>query len=135
MPYKYILYDCSKYVLFKVNEKIQAINPCEFITSYPVYDKNITVHYNNPFDGFVDVEYLYKQDKLQRKTNISLTPLETINFNLKILDKILSDTIKNEDGEETNTNKFQSIKSFAMYIKAMNDLNLEYIEKELNKTD
>lgn len=130
--YKNIVYECSEYVLYRVSEKINAMSPLEFTTSYPVYDKNINIHYNNPFDGFVNVDYLYKQDKLQ-KTNISSIPLETINFNLKVLDKILSDTIKNEDGEETTTDKFKSIKSFATYIKAMNDLNLDYIEKDQNK--
>lgn len=48
--------------------------------------------------------------------------------NCEILGLILTNTIKNEDGEETCTVKFKDIKSFATYIKAMNDINIEYLK-------
>lgn len=51
---------------------------------------------------------------------------------LKTLDMILKETIKNENGEESNIMKFNSIKDFATYIKAMNDFNIDYIEKYTN---
>lgn len=57
--------------------------------------------------------------------------LKTLKNNLKISDIIISDTIKNENGEETSTIKFDSIKTFAQNMKCFNDLNIQYIEKQL----
>ena len=61
--------------------------------------------------------------------------LKTLENNLKILDIIISNTIKNEDGEETSTIKFDSVKSFAQNMKNLNDINIKYIEKQLGKND
>lgn len=61
--------------------------------------------------------------------------LETLKNNCKIADMIISDTIKNENGEETNTEKFNDIKSFAQYMKCFIDINIQYIEKKLGKGD
>lgn len=61
--------------------------------------------------------------------------LETLKNNCKIADMIISDTIKNENGEETNTEKFKDIKSFAQYIKCFNDLNIQFIEKMLGENE
>ncbi|GFI30093.1 hypothetical protein IMSAGC013_01480 [Lachnospiraceae bacterium] len=57
--------------------------------------------------------------------------LKTLKNNLQISDVIISDTIKNENGEETSTIKFDSIKTFAQNMKCFNDLNIQYIEKQL----
>lgn len=57
--------------------------------------------------------------------------LKTLENNLKISDIIISDTIKNENGEETSTVKFDSVKAFAQNMKCFNDLNIQYIEKQL----
>ena len=57
--------------------------------------------------------------------------LTTLHSNQKILDLILSNTIMNEDGEESCTMKFKDIKSFATYIKAMNDISIEYVKNRL----
>lgn len=59
--------------------------------------------------------------------------LRTVENNCKTADLIISDTIKNENGEETNTVKFGSVKSFAQYIKCFNDINIQYIEKKLGE--
>lgn len=59
--------------------------------------------------------------------------LETLKSNCKIAEMIISDTIKNENGEETNTEKFKDVKSFAQYIKCFNDINIQYIEKQLGE--
>lgn len=61
--------------------------------------------------------------------------LKTLENNLKISDIIISNTIKNENGEETSTIKFDSIKSFSQYMKCFNDLNIKYIEKQLGEND
>ncbi len=61
--------------------------------------------------------------------------LKTLKNNLKISDAIISNTIKNENGEETSTVKFDSVKAFAQYIKCMNDLNIQYLEKQLGERD
>ena len=44
---------------------------------------------------------------------------------------VFSDIRKNENGEETSTVKFDNIKSFAQNIKCFNDLNIQYIKKQL----
>ena len=50
--------------------------------------------------------------------------LNTLKNNLKISDIIISNTIKNENGEKTSTIKFDSIKAFAQNMKCFNDLNI-----------
>ncbi len=57
--------------------------------------------------------------------------LKTVQDNCKCANLILSNTIKNECGEKTSTVKFDSIKSFAQYMKAFNDINVDYIEKKI----
>lgn len=57
--------------------------------------------------------------------------LKTIQGNCKCANLIVSNTIKNECGEETSTVKFDNIKSFAQYVKAFNDINIDYIEKKI----
>ena len=52
---------------------------------------------------------------------------------MKISDIIISNTIKNENGEETSTVKFDSVKAFAQNMKCFNDLNIQYIEKQLGE--
>lgn len=59
--------------------------------------------------------------------------LKTLENNLKVSDIIISDTIKNENGEETSTVKFDSVKAFAQNMKCFNDLNIQYIEKQLGE--
>lgn len=61
--------------------------------------------------------------------------LKTLENNLKISDIIISDTIKNENGEETNTVKFDSVKAFAKNMKCFNDLNIQYIKKQLGENE
>lgn len=61
--------------------------------------------------------------------------LKTLENNLKVSDIIISNTIKNENGEETSTVKFDSIKSFAQNMKCFNDLNIQYIEKQLGENE
>jgi regulator of replication initiation timing len=51
--------------------------------------------------------------------------------NCKIMNLIIDNTIKNENGEDTCTIKFDSIKTFATYVKAMNDMNIEYLGSHL----
>ena len=57
--------------------------------------------------------------------------LKTLENNLKVSDIAISNTIKNENGEETSTVKFDSVKAFAQNMKHFNDLNIQYIEKQL----
>lgn len=61
-----------------------------------------------------------------------LNILTSIKLNLQTMDMILTNTIKNEKGEETNTTKFKNIQSFAEYMKCMNDLSLNYIHEQLD---
>lgn len=75
-------------------------------------------------------EYKSVQSKRYEKYYSILNTLEN---NLKVSDIIISNTIKNENGEETSTVKFDSIKSFAQNMKCFNDLNIKYIEKQLGE--
>lgn len=77
---------------------------------------------------------LYKEEYksiIRKKYEKYYYALKTLENNLKISDIIISDTIKNENGEETSTVKFDNIKSFAQNIKCFNDLNIQYIKKQL----
>ena len=57
--------------------------------------------------------------------------LKTLEGNLKVSNMIIEETIKNENGEDSNTVKFSSIKQFAEYIKCFYTVNLDYIQKVL----
>lgn len=57
--------------------------------------------------------------------------LKTLKGNLKVSNMIIEETIKNENGEDSNTVKFSSIKQFAEYIKCFYTVNLDYIQKVL----
>lgn len=59
--------------------------------------------------------------------------LTTLQSNFKIADLIISNTIKNENGEDTNTEKFKNIGSFAQYIKCFNDINIQYVGKKIGE--
>lgn len=125
--YKELIYETKEFVLLKIHEYIHAESESEIITSYPYQKDSLKVIFDTPDKGTAEIEYITKIDKL-RSVPVS-NPLKTIEFNCMVTDKILSDTISNESGEITNTMKFKDIKSFAMYIKALNDLNLDYIRK------
>lgn len=63
----------------------------------------------------------------------AISSLRTLNSNLKVADMILSETIKNESGEESKcVMKYSDIQSFATYLKCMNDLNMNYIKEQLD---
>lgn len=83
------------------------------------------------FDKYIVLdkeEYKNAQSKKYEKYYCVLKKLEN---NMKISDIIISNTIKNENGEETSTVKFDSVKAFAQNMKHFNDLNIQYVEKQL----
>ena len=55
--------------------------------------------------------------------------LKSLECSLKIMNNIISETIKAEDGEESSVEKFKNIKSFAIYLKAMHDVLIRYVEE------
>jgi hypothetical protein len=55
--------------------------------------------------------------------------LKSIEYSLKIMNNIISGTIKAEDGEESFVEKFKDIKSFTIYLKAMTDVLIRYVEE------
>lgn len=61
--------------------------------------------------------------------------LSAIRCNCKTVDMILTETIKTENGEESNVSKFNSIKSFAIYMKCLNDNIMKYVEKQLGESN
>lgn len=84
--------------------------------------------YKNAVDDYI--EFQKEINKNYMDYHCTLT---TLKLNCEVMDIILSNTIKNENGEETPTLKFDSIKSLAEYIKAMNDINIDYINQKLNE--
>ena len=77
---------------------------------------------------------LYKEECksiIRKKYEKYYYALKILENSLNIFDIIISDTIKNENGEETSAVKFDNIKSFAQNIKCFNDLNIQYIKKQL----
>lgn len=72
------------------------------------------------------VEYQKKIEKLYNS-------LRTLEGNLKVSNVIIGETIKNENGEKTNTVKFESIKQFAEYVKCFYAVNIDYIQKVLHE--
>lgn len=65
----------------------------------------------------------------QKKVDELYNSLRTLDGNLKVSNAIIENTIKNENGMETNTIKFDNIKQFAEYIKCFYTVNLDYIQK------
>lgn len=67
------------------------------------------------------------------KYGTAVSSLRTVSSNLKVTDMLLSETIKNESGEESKCiTKYPDIQSFATHLKCMNDLNMNYIEEQLH---
>lgn len=67
----------------------------------------------------------------QKKIEELYYSLKTLEGNLKVSNVVIEETIKNENGEESNTVKFDSIKQFAEYVKCFYTVNLDYIQKVL----
>lgn len=74
-------------------------------------------------------------DKLVESLQQDHKIITTMQSNLKVLDMVLNETIKGENGEESSIMKFKDLKSFANYIKAMNDFSLQYLENQINSKD
>lgn len=67
----------------------------------------------------------------QKKIEELYYSLRTLEGNLKVSNVVIEETIKNENGEESNAVKFDSIKQFAEYVKCFYTINLDYIQKIL----
>lgn len=88
--------------------------------AYTIEDKD-----GNKYDVVIEDNY-----KIQFES-----AMKNIMFNLQVLNQILSNTIDNENGIETNTCKFRDIKSFATYIKSMNEITLNYINEKMERSN
>ena len=73
----------------------------------------------------------YQIAEYQKKIEELYYSLKTLDGNLKVSNAVIEETIKNENGEKTNTVKFDSIKQFAEYVKCFYTVNLDYIQKVL----
>lgn len=128
--YKKVIYEDENIRLLKIYEHLMTDKDGNFIPSYLALNDSLIISPSVPIpNGEVEIEYITKENKL--KTQFIPNPLNTIDFNCKIMNKIILDTIDNENGMDTNTEKFKDIKSFAMYLKALNDLILNYIKELL----
>ena len=61
--------------------------------------------------------------------------LSVIKCNCETVNMILTETIKTEKGEESTVSKFDSIESFAIYIKCFNDFIMKYVKEKLGEND
>ena len=61
--------------------------------------------------------------------------LSSLKLGYQISKNILNDTIKNENGEESNTIKFKSLKDFCMYFLTLQDVYLSSIDRIIEKYD
>ena len=55
--------------------------------------------------------------------------LSTILQGCKSLDILVTETIKNENGQESSVVKFENVEQFAKQVKMMNDLIIDFINK------
>ena len=95
---------------YKVYKKLQDVTDAEDWVLTP--DGNL---YFRDYDALTGDPEVYVESEY-------IAILRSIEFSLKIMNNILSETIKAEDGEEANVTKFKDIKSFAIYLKAMTDV-------------
>lgn len=61
--------------------------------------------------------------------------LSAIKCNCETVDMILTETIKAENGEESSVSKFNSIESFANYMKCFNDNIMKYVKEKLGENN
>ena len=61
--------------------------------------------------------------------------LSVIKSNCETVNMIITETIKTENGEESNVSKFNSIESFANYMKCFNDNIMKYVKEKLGETE
>lgn len=60
--------------------------------------------------------------------------LTAIKCSCETINIILTETIKTENGDDSSTvAKFDSIKSFANYMKCFNDINMRYVKEKLSE--
>jgi len=85
------------------------------------------------FDKYIVLDKEEYKNAQMKKYEEFYCVLKTLENNLKVADVIISNTIRNEDGEETSTVKFDSVKAFAQNMKCFSDLNIQYIEKQLRE--
>lgn len=71
--------------------------------------------------------------KSSKDKELLLDTIRTVRMGCEITDMLLANTIKNENGEESNMLPFSDIKSFAEYFKVMNFINMEFIDESLTK--
>lgn len=82
------------------------------------------------------VDYIMKlecriclSEKERNLLNDLLIKVSNLNSSSEIIRKIIKDTIENEQGKTTSTEKFQSIESYSNYLLAMFNLQKEEISK------
>ena len=127
---KEVVYEENDFVVLKIRESIMTNSDGKLNTSYlPNGEIKVLQVQNN----ITEVEYYIKQKKLfyDELNQCKYFDLKSIEFVCNVIDKILSDTIANEDEKQTNTVKFNDIKSFAAYIKALNDVNLSFVKEKI----
>lgn len=68
-------------------------------------------------------------EKEKNLLNGLLTGVSNLNLSSEIIIKLIKDTIENEQGKTTSTEKFQSIESYSNYLLALFNLQKNEISK------
>ena len=80
----------------------------------------------------INVEELHRNAKAMNDILFkNYMDFNTVLNNCKIMERILEEVIKGENGEESQVVKFTNISSFAQYIKAMNEVQIDFLARRL----
>lgn len=121
----------KEYKFLKENAEKNINAECEILIAKEKQDKAIA---RTMEEYSAVLEELDKYKELCADSySTNYTVLSAIKCNCETVDMILTETIKTENGEESTVSKFDSIKSFAEYIKCFNDLIMKYVKEKLGE--
>lgn len=74
-------------------------------------------------------------EKWEKEWNRQYLAIDTVKDSLKMQNTIIREVIRSENGEETDTAKFEDVKSFAIYMKTSNSIMLDFVEDVLQNEE
>ena len=119
----------KEYKFLKENAEKNINAECEILRAKENQDKAIARAMK---------EYSATLEELDKWRNLCVAynqVLSAIKGNCETVNMIITETIKTEHGEESNVSKFNSIESFANYMKCFNDNIMKYVKEKLGETE
>ena len=92
------------------------------------------INYIKERRDFMNITINLSQEELDQLQDFK-GELSSLKLGYQISKNVLNDTIKNENGEESNTIKFKSLKEFCMYFSTLQDVYLSSIDRIIEKYD